>query len=111
MVSRVRHPLPPLLVHGFDHLFWFGDLNYRIDLPRESVLKLVANKDWRSLRYVAFARYVFSMRPACLLFLLCRGVGVSACVLRGRGGTCWLTVPVDRLLDSPRVVRAVSTTS
>jgi hypothetical protein len=38
------------ITNQFDHLFWFGDLNYRIDLPRDDVLQLVSQKDWRALQ-------------------------------------------------------------
>ncbi|CAG8464991.1 2478_t:CDS:2 [Scutellospora calospora] len=29
----------------FDYTFWFGDMNYRVDLPREKVDKLIVKKD------------------------------------------------------------------
>lgn len=34
----------------FSHVFWMGDLNYRIDLERDEVIKLIANEDWESLK-------------------------------------------------------------
>ena len=38
------------LLSQFDHVFWCGDLNYRIDLPRPKVLALVQASDWAGLR-------------------------------------------------------------
>lgn len=32
------------------YIFWLGDLNYRIDLPRDQVLEAVKNCDWKTLR-------------------------------------------------------------
>lgn len=32
-------------------IFWFGDLNYRINKPDEEVRKLVAMKQWDELLY------------------------------------------------------------
>ena len=29
----------------FDHTFWFGDMNYRVDLERDHVDKLIEKKD------------------------------------------------------------------
>ena len=37
------------ITNQFDHIFWFGDLNYRIDLSREEVLKVIAEKNWNYL--------------------------------------------------------------
>jgi len=37
------------LAGRFSHLFWCGDLNYRVDLPRADVLKHVKARDWRGL--------------------------------------------------------------
>lgn len=37
---------PGDLHHQFDHLFFVGDLNYRIDLPREEVLLLIQDRKW-----------------------------------------------------------------
>lgn len=39
-----------ILATAVHHLFWMGDLNYRIDLERDKVLELVEKKDWESLR-------------------------------------------------------------
>jgi hypothetical protein len=33
----------------FNHLFFFGDLNYRIDLPREDVMDYIERADWTTL--------------------------------------------------------------
>eukprot|EP01104_Vermistella_antarctica_P017880 TRINITY_DN6440_c1_g1_i1.p1 TRINITY_DN6440_c1_g1~~TRINITY_DN6440_c1_g1_i1.p1 ORF type:complete len:823 (+),score=144.59 TRINITY_DN6440_c1_g1_i1:161-2629(+) len=33
----------------FNHMFWMGDLNYRIDLPRKKVCELTAKSDWKTL--------------------------------------------------------------
>ncbi|CAG8506150.1 5975_t:CDS:2 [Dentiscutata heterogama] len=33
----------------FDYTFWFGDMNYRIDLPREEVDELINKKDLKTL--------------------------------------------------------------
>eukprot|EP01103_Thecamoeba_quadrilineata_P011909 TRINITY_DN2956_c0_g1_i1.p1 TRINITY_DN2956_c0_g1~~TRINITY_DN2956_c0_g1_i1.p1 ORF type:complete len:952 (-),score=192.20 TRINITY_DN2956_c0_g1_i1:966-3821(-) len=35
--------------YSFHHVFWFGDLNYRIDLSRDQVLDLVQAKNWSAL--------------------------------------------------------------
>lgn len=32
------------------HLFWMGDLNYRISLEREKALELIRNQDWKQLK-------------------------------------------------------------
>jgi hypothetical protein len=39
-------PPPHAVTSYFDYLFFFGDLNYRIDLPRPVVMDLVKRKDW-----------------------------------------------------------------
>lgn len=33
----------------FDHVFWFGDMNYRIDLPRPEALQLIQQKNFKQL--------------------------------------------------------------
>ena len=38
------------LSQRFAHCFLFGDLNYRIDLPREATLRLVQQGNWAELR-------------------------------------------------------------
>jgi hypothetical protein len=35
--------------HEFDHIFWMGDLNYRIELPRNEIIKLCEQKNWPAL--------------------------------------------------------------
>jgi len=37
------------ITNQFDHLFWIGDLNYRIELPREEVMEFIAEKNWNAL--------------------------------------------------------------
>lgn len=37
------------ILHQFDYLFWFGDLNYRLEHDRDSVLKLIESKDYEQL--------------------------------------------------------------
>ena len=37
-----------LLSH--DYIFWCGDFNYRINLPRDEVKSLVAEEKWEELR-------------------------------------------------------------
>ena len=32
-----------------DLVFWCGDFNYRIDLPRDEVKELIARRDWAAL--------------------------------------------------------------
>jgi hypothetical protein len=44
--------------HEFDHVFWMGDLNYRIEMPRDTIIKLCEQKDWPTLLKV---RYIHSL--------------------------------------------------
>jgi phosphatidylinositol-3,4,5-trisphosphate 5-phosphatase 2 len=37
------------LAHQFHHLFWFGDLNYRVDLTIEKIFKHIEAKSYQSL--------------------------------------------------------------
>eukprot|EP01111_Echinosteliopsis_oligospora_P011988 TRINITY_DN4066_c0_g1_i2.p1 TRINITY_DN4066_c0_g1~~TRINITY_DN4066_c0_g1_i2.p1 ORF type:complete len:569 (+),score=102.56 TRINITY_DN4066_c0_g1_i2:125-1831(+) len=37
------------ILHQFNHIFWCGDLNYRIDMFREEVLSLIAHKNFPKL--------------------------------------------------------------
>jgi len=37
------------LLNQFHYLFWLGDLNYRIDLPKEKILQLLELQYWDSL--------------------------------------------------------------
>jgi hypothetical protein len=39
----------PQTITGHDQIFWFGDLNHRINLSDEAVRKLVAEKQWDQL--------------------------------------------------------------
>ena len=36
----------PQLTHVFEHLFWLGDLNYRLDHLYSHAVNLVAKGDW-----------------------------------------------------------------
>ena len=38
------------LFHQFDHVFWFGDLNYRVDREYAEVIERVAERDWATLQ-------------------------------------------------------------
>jgi len=40
---------PGDLHHQFDHLFFVGDLNYRIELPRDEALGLIQERNWDAL--------------------------------------------------------------
>ncbi|KAA8498711.1 Phosphatidylinositol 3,4,5-trisphosphate 5-phosphatase 1 [Porphyridium purpureum] len=40
---------PDIMTSHCHHLFWMGDLNYRIDLARETVLECVASEQWTVL--------------------------------------------------------------
>lgn len=37
------------IVHQFHHVFWVGDLNYRLDLAREKIMQLLDIQHWDSL--------------------------------------------------------------
>jgi len=37
------------MVNTADFTFWLGDLNYRIDLPREETFKQIEQKNWKKL--------------------------------------------------------------
>jgi phosphatidylinositol-3,4,5-trisphosphate 5-phosphatase 1 len=39
----------PQLTHVFEHVFWLGDLNYRLDHMFSHAVNLVANGDWSKL--------------------------------------------------------------
>ncbi|KAL3499844.1 hypothetical protein ACH5RR_038937 [Cinchona calisaya] len=47
--SSVFETDQPRTIPSHDQIFWFGDLNYRINLLDEEVRKLVANKKWNEL--------------------------------------------------------------
>ena len=34
------------MLDSFDHIFWFGDLNYRVELTRDQADQYLANSDW-----------------------------------------------------------------
>jgi len=38
-------------IYQHDFLFWFGDLNYRLEMKREQVIKLIEKKDWNHLNH------------------------------------------------------------
>eukprot|EP00177_Eucheuma_denticulatum_P004890 GFKZ01008886.1.p1 GENE.GFKZ01008886.1~~GFKZ01008886.1.p1 ORF type:complete len:781 (+),score=116.00 GFKZ01008886.1:70-2412(+) len=44
------HPEVDVLSSAVHHLFWMGDLNYRIAMDRDKVLQLVEDKQWAKLR-------------------------------------------------------------
>ncbi|CAH9080021.1 unnamed protein product [Cuscuta epithymum] len=46
--SETDYP-PPLTIPSHDQIFWFGDLNYRINLTDTKVRKLVSRKKWDEL--------------------------------------------------------------
>lgn len=37
------------IVHQFDHVFWSGDLNYRLEFQRDKVMNMIARKAFESL--------------------------------------------------------------
>lgn len=39
----------PVLTHIVSRIFWFGDLNYRIDLPDAEVRQKIVEQDWPHL--------------------------------------------------------------
>ncbi|CAG8615349.1 10448_t:CDS:2 [Cetraspora pellucida] len=49
----------PNVTDRFDYTFWFGDMNYRIDLPRLEVDQLISKKDLKVsvYRYYVFANF------------------------------------------------------
>ncbi|XP_017985225.1 PREDICTED: type I inositol polyphosphate 5-phosphatase 4 [Theobroma cacao] len=40
----------PLTILGHDRIFWFGDLNYRLDLGDNSARNLIKKQDWKALQ-------------------------------------------------------------
>ncbi|KAM7278759.1 hypothetical protein ACFE04_005893 [Oxalis oulophora] len=40
----------PITILGHDQIFWFGDLNYRLDLGDNDARHLIKKEDWRALR-------------------------------------------------------------
>ncbi|XP_076901389.1 type I inositol polyphosphate 5-phosphatase 2-like isoform X1 [Bidens hawaiensis] len=49
--SSILNPDQPQTIPCHDQIFWFGDLNYRINKPDDEVRKLVAMKQWDKLLY------------------------------------------------------------
>ncbi|PWA96931.1 myo-inositol polyphosphate 5-phosphatase 2 [Artemisia annua] len=49
--STVLDPDQPQTIPCHDQIFWFGDLNYRINKQDDEVRKLVAKKQWNELLY------------------------------------------------------------
>ncbi|KAI3693760.1 hypothetical protein L1987_76712 [Smallanthus sonchifolius] len=49
--SSILDPDEPQTIPCHDQIFWFGDLNYRINKQDEEVRKLVAMKQWDQLLY------------------------------------------------------------
>ncbi|GAA0174949.1 phosphatase [Lithospermum erythrorhizon] len=47
--SSALGTVQPLTIPSHDQVFWFGDLNYRINMADEEVRKLVANENWDEL--------------------------------------------------------------
>lgn len=45
-----RDQLHPLTILGHNHIFWFGDLNYRLYLEDNLARQLIKHQDWRSLQ-------------------------------------------------------------
>ena len=51
---------------SFDHIFWFGDLNYRVELTRDQADQYLANSDWMVSTNSACIQCIYIM----LYFLL-----------------------------------------
>ncbi|KAJ9556071.1 hypothetical protein OSB04_010685 [Centaurea solstitialis] len=49
--SSVLDPDQPQTIPSHDRIFWFGDLNYRINIADADVRSLVAKKQWDKLLY------------------------------------------------------------
>ena len=54
----------PQLTHVFEHLFWLGDLNYRLDHLYSHAVNLVAKGDWEVKVFQVF------LLPYCPVALL-----------------------------------------
>lgn len=55
LIARGLHklrdnPEVDVLSNMVHHMFWMGDLNYRIDLDRDAVLDLIRDKKWKQLQ-------------------------------------------------------------
>ena len=35
-----------VMLDSFDHIFWFGDFNYRVELTRDVADQYLVNSDW-----------------------------------------------------------------
>lgn len=49
MTSELRKYKGCELVNSHDHLFWCGDLNYRIQMERTRVMEAIDEKNWPTL--------------------------------------------------------------
>ena len=57
--SEIFSQPPPILakqkqdgelgIFDHHHIFWIGDLNYRVDLPRTEITRLINEQDWQGL--------------------------------------------------------------
>ncbi|XP_003744461.2 inositol polyphosphate 5-phosphatase E [Galendromus occidentalis] len=59
-LSKVSPSGPP----KFDAIFWFGDLNFRLDTNSETVLKVLADRDYKSLFKFDQLRHVITSGDA-----------------------------------------------
>jgi Endonuclease/Exonuclease/phosphatase family 2 len=50
IVRGLRLPKEMDLLNYYDHLFWCGDLNYRLDMARDDAIALIDKQDWAALR-------------------------------------------------------------
>lgn len=48
-LSSVFDADQPQTIPSHDQIFWFGDLNYRVNMPDAEIRKLVARKQWEEL--------------------------------------------------------------
>ncbi|KAL9242710.1 hypothetical protein vseg_016685 [Gypsophila vaccaria] len=47
--SSIFNSSNPTTIPSHDHIFWFGDLNYRLNMTDSEIRKLVAKKKWNEL--------------------------------------------------------------
>lgn len=47
----------PDVIHNFDYVFWFGDLNFRITQPREQVIEWVSKQKFPLSSSIPFPFY------------------------------------------------------
>ena len=57
-----------MMLDSFDHIFWFGDLNYRVELTRDQANQHLANSDW--MVSINFAYCVYNVTVYFWLRLL-----------------------------------------